>query len=123
MSVGCESDALSEMSGSEALQGVATLFKRAKNITKGAAAESLAAGTPLRAALTEPSELALVDALDAKASAIHGASARGASTATAAAASIAATEMCPGRISTGCSPRASIMVDSMPMSLAPPSST
>jgi glycyl-tRNA synthetase beta chain len=71
-------DALSEMSGSEALQGVATLFKRAKNITKGAAAESLAAGTPLRAALTEPSELALVDALDAKASAIHGASARGA---------------------------------------------
>ena len=57
---------------------VTPLFRRAKNITKNVAAESLDAGTALRAALTEPSELALVEQLDARATAIRGASARGA---------------------------------------------
>jgi glycyl-tRNA synthetase beta chain len=68
-------EALSQMSGSEALLGVATLLKRVKNITKGIAAPtSLAAITPL---LTEPAERALVTELDTRAPAIRAAAGRG----------------------------------------------
>jgi glycyl-tRNA synthetase beta chain len=68
-------EALSQMSGSEALLGVATLLKRVKNITKGSAAPaSLAAVTP---SLTEPAERALVAELEARAPAIRAAAARG----------------------------------------------
>jgi glycyl-tRNA synthetase beta chain len=68
-------EALSQMSGSEALLGVATLLKRVKNITKGIAAPaSLAAMTPL---LTEPAERALVAELETRAPAIRTGAARG----------------------------------------------
>jgi glycyl-tRNA synthetase beta chain len=53
-------EALSQMSGSPALLGVAELFKRVKNITKGISAPA----TLDRAALTEPAEQALLAALD-----------------------------------------------------------
>ena len=68
-------DALSQMTGSEALLGVATLLKRVKNITRGIAApESLAASAP---SLNEPAERALVAELDTRAPAIRSAAARG----------------------------------------------
>src|SRR5687767_1110315 len=68
-------EALAQMTGSEALLGVAALLKRVKNITKGIAAPaSLAAVTPV---LTEPAERALVAELDTRAPAIRAAAARG----------------------------------------------
>ena len=53
-------EALAQMSGSEALRGVATLFKRVKNITKGVSGGPATAHDNL---LTEPAEVALVHAL------------------------------------------------------------
>src|SRR5687768_13969955 len=68
-------EALAQMTGSEALLGVATLLKRVKNITKGIAAPaSLAAAT---AARSEPAERALIAELDTRAPAIRAAAARG----------------------------------------------
>jgi glycyl-tRNA synthetase beta chain len=68
-------EALAEMSGSAALISVATLFKRAKNITKGVAAPaSLAEAISV---LAEPAERALAAALEARAPAIRAAAARG----------------------------------------------
>jgi glycyl-tRNA synthetase beta chain len=56
-------EALSQMAGSDAMLAVAALFKRVKNISKGVAgALDLAAST---AALHEPSEVALRDAVAA----------------------------------------------------------
>jgi glycyl-tRNA synthetase beta chain len=51
-------EALAQMSGSEALLGVATLLKRVKNITKGVAASAVD-----EAALVEPAEQALAASL------------------------------------------------------------
>ena len=67
-------DALSRMTGSEALLGVATLLKRVKNISKGVAPGSPA---PDRGLLTEPAERALAAALDTGAPGIRAAAARG----------------------------------------------
>jgi glycyl-tRNA synthetase beta chain len=64
-------EALAQMSGSQALQGVATLLRRVKNITKGVAAPaSVDAGV-----LVEPAELALVEALADRAPVIRTAAA------------------------------------------------
>jgi glycyl-tRNA synthetase beta chain len=64
------------MSGSEALIGVATLFKRVKNITKGIAAN--ADGLPaLGPKLSVPAEQALWQALTAKGPGIRDAISRG----------------------------------------------
>jgi glycyl-tRNA synthetase beta chain len=66
-------EALTQMTGSEALIGVATLLKRVKNITKGIAAPpSLNA-----AALTEPAEQALAAEVETRAPIIRAAAARG----------------------------------------------
>jgi glycyl-tRNA synthetase beta chain len=51
-------EALAQMSGSEALRGVAELFKRVKNITKGVTAAAVNGQL-----LTEPAELALIQTL------------------------------------------------------------
>jgi glycyl-tRNA synthetase beta chain len=68
-------EALAQMTGSEALLGVATLLKRVKNITKGVAApESLAAVHPV---LTEPAERSLAEALETRAPVIRAAAERG----------------------------------------------
>jgi glycyl-tRNA synthetase beta chain len=68
-------EALSHMAGSEALQGVASLLKRVKNISKGISAPpSLEAAG---AALHEAAELALRDAIVAVAPSIREAAARG----------------------------------------------
>ena len=68
-------EALAQMSGSEALLGVATLLKRVKNITRGIAAPaSLAEVTP---ALGEPAERTLAAELESRAPAIRGAAGRG----------------------------------------------
>jgi glycyl-tRNA synthetase beta chain len=67
-------DALSQMSGSEALLGVAALLKRVKNITKGVAGADNIGG--LKASLKEPAELALWTDLDARSPAIRNAAAR-----------------------------------------------
>jgi glycyl-tRNA synthetase beta chain len=67
-------EALSQMSGSEALLGVAALLKRVKNISKGVAAPAaLTAGDLLK----EPAEVALRDALAAGAPGIRAAAGRG----------------------------------------------
>jgi glycyl-tRNA synthetase beta chain len=68
-------EALTQMSGSEALLGVATLLKRVKNITKGIAAPPAMNGD--RAALTEPAEQSLVAELDARSPVIAAAAQRG----------------------------------------------
>ncbi len=69
-------EALAQMSGSDALIGVATLFKRVKNITKGipSAGDGVAAQG---ARGTDPAEQALWQALSAKGPGIHEAIARG----------------------------------------------
>jgi glycyl-tRNA synthetase beta chain len=68
-------EALAQLSGSQALQGVATLLKRVKNISKGVSAPAaLADIVPI---LAEPAERALADALEARAPGIAGAAARG----------------------------------------------
>jgi glycyl-tRNA synthetase beta chain len=67
-------EALAQLTGSEALLGVATLLKRVKNITKGiAAVESLA---DIRPALKEPAELALASELETRAPIIQAAAAK-----------------------------------------------
>ena len=70
-------EALAQMSGSEALLGVATLFKRVKNITKGVAAPSQDALRGMATALTDPAEQALLSEVEARAPAIRTASDRG----------------------------------------------
>jgi len=67
-------EALSQLSGSEALLGVATLLKRVKNITRGVAAT----GTPaqLRSSLQEPAEVALASELESRAPVIRAAAER-----------------------------------------------
>ena len=70
-------EALAQMSGSEALLGVATLFKRVKNITKGVAAPSPDALRGMAGALTEPAEKTLLTEVEAHAPAIRSASDRG----------------------------------------------
>ena len=66
-------EALSQMSGSESLLGVATLLKRVKNISKGVPAPAAVEGT----LLTEPAERALVSALESGATGIRAAASRG----------------------------------------------
>jgi glycyl-tRNA synthetase beta chain len=65
-------EALAQMTGSVALLGVAELFKRVKNITKGIAAPA----SIDRERLTEPAERALLAALDESAPIIHAAAER-----------------------------------------------
>jgi glycyl-tRNA synthetase beta chain len=77
-------EALQKMRTSEDFQALAVLFKRVKNITHSARAEGArpgqagdAGGEPLeRDALTEPAELALLEALDARRPAIAAAAQR-----------------------------------------------
>jgi glycyl-tRNA synthetase beta chain len=67
-------EALSLLSGSEALQGVATLFKRVKNITKDVPRHT----APVRVdVLQEPAEKALASALDVRGPAIQAAASKG----------------------------------------------
>ncbi|HTM03398.1 MAG TPA: glycine--tRNA ligase subunit beta [Vicinamibacterales bacterium] len=66
-------EALSHLSGSPALLGVATLLKRVKNITRGIAAPAVID----RARLTEPAEQALVAELEARSPVIRGAADKG----------------------------------------------
>jgi glycyl-tRNA synthetase beta chain len=70
-------DALAQMSGSDALIGVARLFKRVKNITKGISAREVDLGA-LKPALREPAEQALWQAVTVKGPGIRAAIARGA---------------------------------------------
>jgi glycyl-tRNA synthetase beta chain len=65
-------EALAQLSGSTELRGVATLFKRVKNITKEVAPNSPGGD----ALLTEPSELALAAALEARGGVITAAAQR-----------------------------------------------
>ena len=69
-------EALAQMSGSEALRGVATLFKRVKNITKDVAAHTPAGSDELKRSLKEPAELALLADVDARAPGIQRAAQR-----------------------------------------------
>jgi glycyl-tRNA synthetase beta chain len=69
-------EALAQMSGSDALIGVATVFKRVKNITKGISAEGVDLAS-LDATLKEPAERALWQALTTKGPGIRDAIARG----------------------------------------------
>jgi glycyl-tRNA synthetase beta chain len=69
-------EALGQMSGSDALRGVATLFKRVKNITKDVSAGTALGAETLNAVLKEPAELALVAELDARAPSIERAAQR-----------------------------------------------
>jgi glycyl-tRNA synthetase beta chain len=68
-------DALAQMSGSEALLGVATLLKRAKNITKGAGGTHDL--TAVQARLVEPAEQALWSQMTNRSPGIRDAAARG----------------------------------------------
>jgi glycyl-tRNA synthetase beta chain len=68
-------EALAQMSGSAALLGVATLLKRAKNITRGVV--SPAALTDLDQSFTEPAERALAAEMDQRAGAIRSAAGAG----------------------------------------------
>jgi glycyl-tRNA synthetase beta chain len=67
-------EALSAMSGSAALLGVATLLKRAKNITRGVAAP--ASVSLVAVTLTEPAERALAAEIDTRAPVIRAAAGR-----------------------------------------------
>jgi glycyl-tRNA synthetase beta chain len=67
-------EALGQMSGSEALLGVAALLKRVKNITKGVAAPASIAD--VAALLVEPAERALVAELESRSPVIRDAAAR-----------------------------------------------
>jgi glycyl-tRNA synthetase beta chain len=68
-------EALSQMTGSPALLGVATLLKRVKNISKGVATPAALPGVD--GVLTEPAERALAQAIAAGAPAIRAAVERG----------------------------------------------
>jgi glycyl-tRNA synthetase beta chain len=70
-------EALAQMSGSGALQGVASLFKRVKNITKGVTAPTQAALRGMAATLKEPAEQSLLADVESRAPGIRGASERG----------------------------------------------
>ena len=70
-------EALAQMSGSGALQGVASLFKRVKNITKGVTAPPEVALRSMVATLKEPAEQALLSDVESRAPGIRGASERG----------------------------------------------
>ncbi len=70
-------EALAQMSGSEALRGVATLFKRVKNITKDVPAQAAVASGALKASLKEPAEMTLLSELESRAPGIRRASERG----------------------------------------------
>jgi glycyl-tRNA synthetase beta chain len=67
-------EALTQMSGSEALLGVATLLKRVKNITKGVSAPRAIAD--VSGVLSEPAERALVAELETRSPAIRNAAAQ-----------------------------------------------
>jgi glycyl-tRNA synthetase beta chain len=67
-------EALRQMAGSDALLGVAALFKRVKNISKGVEARDLPASS---GRLTESAEVALRDAVAAQTPAIRTAAAEG----------------------------------------------
>jgi glycyl-tRNA synthetase beta chain len=68
-------EALAQMTGSEALLGVATLLKRVKNITKGVGeTKDLSA---VKAHLVEPAEKALLSQIESRAPVIREAAARG----------------------------------------------
>ena len=69
-------EALAQMSGSEALRGVATLFKRVKNITKDVASHSPVSSDGLKGSLKEPAELALLSEVEARAPGIQRAAER-----------------------------------------------
>jgi glycyl-tRNA synthetase beta chain len=69
-------EALAQMSGSEALRGVATLFKRVKNITKDVAPHSPVRSDGLKGSLKEPAELALLSEVEARAPGIQRAAER-----------------------------------------------
>jgi glycyl-tRNA synthetase beta chain len=69
-------EALAQMSGSEALRGVATLFKRVKNITKDVAPYSPVSSDGLKGSLKEPAELALLSEVEARAPGIQRAAER-----------------------------------------------
>jgi glycyl-tRNA synthetase beta chain len=62
-----KAEALGQMSGSDALLGVATLLKRAKNITKTVSGVML---SDVRDRLREPAEIALADELDRRSSVV-----------------------------------------------------
>ena len=68
-------EALAQMSGSQALLGVAALLKRVKNITKGVS--DGANWTAIEGRLVEPAERTLWSQVDASAPGIRGAAARG----------------------------------------------
>jgi glycyl-tRNA synthetase beta chain len=68
-------EALAQMSGSDALRGVAMLLKRVKNITKGVAGPAEASA--YQSKLEEPAEQALAAQIAARAPAIRAAAARG----------------------------------------------
>ena len=68
-------EALAQMSGSEALLGVATLLKRVKNITKGVSAPRAIAD--VSTSLTEPAERALLSELEVRSPVIRDAAAQG----------------------------------------------
>ena len=67
-------EALAQLTGSEALLGVATLLKRVKNITKGISGMESLAG--VRTTLKEPAELALVSEIETRAPIIQAAAAK-----------------------------------------------
>ena len=67
-------EALAQLTGSEALLGVATLLRRVKNITKGISGVESLAG--IRPALKEPAELALASELEKRAPIIQAAAAK-----------------------------------------------
>ena len=69
-------EALAQMSGSEALRGVATLFKRVKNITREVVAGASASSEELKRSLKEPAELALLSEVEARAPGIQRAAQR-----------------------------------------------
>ena len=69
-------EALAQMSGSEALRGVATLFKRVKNITKDVAPHAPVSSDGLKGSLKEPAELALLSEVEARAPGIQRAAER-----------------------------------------------
>jgi glycyl-tRNA synthetase beta chain len=68
-------EALAQMSGSQALLGVATLLKRVKNITRGISAPQTLAETA--APLVEPAERSLATELESRAPGIRSAAAHG----------------------------------------------
>ena len=69
-------EALAQMSGSEALRGVATLFKRVKNITREVVAGASASSEELKRSLKEPAELALLSEVETRAPGIQRAAQR-----------------------------------------------